>query len=189
MLALIESLIFHVTLVVLMMIFLHREGAQPVQVATSMNVYLVSPPAVQAAPSPAKAKPLPKPSPKPHAIVRKSITKQISTPQPVMPASSVPAQPPTQQEKLETHGVTITYQPMPKIPDDLREEAFSAYVVARFHVVEDGTATVELITPCQNPHLNHLMLKTLKDWRFMPAIDHGKPVLSTVDIRVRFSVE
>ncbi len=87
------------------------------------------------------------------------------------------------------NGPKIIYQPSPKIPDDLRREAFSTYALARFHVAADGSATVELTSPSQNPRLNRILLETLKTWKFAPATQNGNPVAATFDIRVHFTVE
>ena len=78
---------------------------------------------------------------------------------------------------------------MPVIPDDLRQEALSEAATARFHIAADGTATVELVKPTQNPRLNRLLLETLKLWRFFPALQDGKPVASTEDMVIRVQVK
>ena len=68
---------------------------------------------------------------------------------------------------------------------DLREDAFSSEATARFHVAPNGSvANVELIKPCQNPRLNNLLLKSLKNWKF-----ESSTAGFTQDIRVTFSVE
>ncbi len=77
------------------------------------------------------------------------------------------------------------YQPLPAIPDELRQEAFNSYAIARFNIAPDGSiAFVELIKPCNNPKLNQLLLKSLKNWKF-PA----KNEASNQDIRVNFEVK
>ncbi|NNM69002.1 MAG: TonB family protein [Gallionella sp.] len=60
--------------------------------------------------------------------------------------------------------------------------------VARFQIAADGTTTVELIRPTQNPRLNRLLLDTLRNWRFAPAMQDGKPVASTKDQVIRVNV-
>lgn len=77
------------------------------------------------------------------------------------------------------------YNPLPQIPDYLRQEAFESSAVARFYIASDGTVLkVDLIKPCANPRLNHLLLKSLKNWKFTSgSID------STQEIRVNFSVQ
>ena len=86
-------------------------------------------------------------------------------------------------------GAQAIDKPLPKIPDDLREQAFSVVAVARFRIAADGTATVELATPTPNPRLNRLLLDTLKNWKFFPAMKDGKPVASVQEIRVQFEVK
>jgi protein TonB len=82
----------------------------------------------------------------------------------------------------------VISQPMPSLPDDLREDAYQAVAVARFDIHADGTIEVELSKPTQNPRLNALLLETLHKWRFFPAMQGGHPVESHQDVRVHFNV-
>jgi len=77
------------------------------------------------------------------------------------------------------------YNPLPQIPDDLRQEAFESSAVARFYIASDGKVLkVDLIKPCANPKLNHLLLKSLKNWKFASS-----SIDSTQEIQVNFSVQ
>lgn len=77
------------------------------------------------------------------------------------------------------------FSPLPKIPDDLREEAFKSFAVVRFHIAEDGVVvSVDLIHPCANMRLNQLLLNSLKSWKFV-----GLKKAYTQDVRVNFEVE
>ncbi|CAB3802939.1 energy transducer TonB [Paraburkholderia fynbosensis] len=80
-------------------------------------------------------------------------------------------------------------QPLPEIPDDLREAAYHAIALARFTIHPDGSADVELLQPTQQPRLNQLLLASLHNWRFFPAIENGKPVESHQDVRVHLVVQ
>jgi len=82
----------------------------------------------------------------------------------------------------------LVSQPVPVLPDDLREQGYQLTAVARFKVHADGTFDVELIKPTQNPRLNQILLETLHRWRFYPAMENGHPVESDQDVRVHFSV-
>jgi len=89
-------------------------------------------------------------------------------------------------------GVTqarLLSQPLPVLPDDLREVAYRAEAVARFAVHPDGTFDIQLVTPTQYPRLNQILLETLRKWRFFPAMDNGRPVESHQDVRIHFNVE
>ncbi len=86
-------------------------------------------------------------------------------------------------------GARAIIKPMPQIPDDLRGEAFSTSVLARFHVAADGSATVELTKPTPNLRLNSIVLSSLKKWRFMPAIKNGGPVASIQEILIKIEVK
>ena len=86
-------------------------------------------------------------------------------------------------------GARAIVRPMPQIPDDLREGAFSFAALARFHIAIDGSVVVELVKPTPNPRLNGILLDSLKKWRFIPAIKNGKPVASTEEIVVKIEVK
>ncbi|MEX3789128.1 TonB family protein [Paraburkholderia sp. BR14374] len=79
-------------------------------------------------------------------------------------------------------------QPLPSLPDDLREQAYQTTATARFTIHADGSVDVELVRATPNPRLNQLLLDTLRRWRFFPALRDGRPVESTQDVRVHFNV-
>ena len=78
---------------------------------------------------------------------------------------------------------------MPELPAELRRRKTSWVAIARFRVAADGAAEVELIEPTREPQLNRLLLATLRRWRFFPAQEGGKPVASTIEIRIPIAVE
>jgi len=90
---------------------------------------------------------------------------------------------------LANTGAQAIVRPMPQIPDDLRQEAFSAKADVRFHIAADGSFEVELVRPMPNPRLNRILLDSLKKWRFMPAIKDGKPVASIEPFTFKFEVK
>ncbi|NRO99065.1 TonB family protein [Paraburkholderia sp. NMBU_R16] len=79
-------------------------------------------------------------------------------------------------------------QPLPLLPDDLREDAYRAEAVVRFAIHADGTTEVQLVKPTSNPRLNQILLEALHKWRFFPAMENGHPVDSQRDVRVHFNV-
>ena len=85
-------------------------------------------------------------------------------------------------------GARAIYAPTPTIPDDLRENVFETVALAHFHVSFDGVATVTLTQPTSNPRLNLLLLDTLKQWRFFPAIRNGIATDSEFDVRIPIAV-
>jgi protein TonB len=141
--------------------------------------------------------PTPQPVPeKPQFVVPKETTTAPVPTQEQLPAQSRTPPPPspaptTRNSTSDTGnmGAQAIDKPLPKIPDDLREQAFSVVAMARFRIAVDGTATVELATPTPNPRLNRLLLDTLKNWKFFPAMKDGKPVASVQEIRVQFEVK
>lgn len=129
-------------------------------------------------PEPAQSvepEPVPVPSPAPEA----------STPPPPAPPPAVQPQRPLQSSRA---AARILYKPLPKIPDELRDQAIEMEALARFDIKPDGTATVELVRPTPNPALNRIILDTLRTWRFFPALEAGRPVASTQELRVRLEV-
>ena len=86
-------------------------------------------------------------------------------------------------------GARAVYKPMPEIPDALRRRSLELVALARFKVAADGSAQVELIEPTSEPDLNRALLDALKRWRFFPAMQDGKAVASSVDIRIPVSVK
>ncbi len=85
-------------------------------------------------------------------------------------------------------GARAIYSPMPKIPDDLRQDDFQAVAVARFEVSYDGTVKVTLVQPSPNPRLNAILLDTLRQWRFFPAMKGGVAINSVFDVRIPITV-
>jgi periplasmic protein TonB len=166
-----------------------------------------------AAPPAAKKSPPPAQPPKPKVVhIRKPVPVKPKAPQPkpvakpveVTPPKSVPPVAKTEPEKPSpvpvpdtAHhappgavlGARAIYQPVPKIPDELRGEALKAVAVARFDIGTDGTVSVELVTPTPDPRINQLILNTLRTWRFFPALKVGKPVRSTQEINIHVDID
>lgn len=115
-------------------------------------------------------------------------------PLPPLPAPETSAPPsvpaPTVQPPVESNraAARVLFRPLPRIPDELRDQAIEMEALARFDIKPDGTATVELVRPTPNPALNRIILDTLRTWRFFPALQAGKPVASTQELRVRLEV-
>src|SRR5712664_1702598 len=86
-------------------------------------------------------------------------------------------------------GARAIYAPVPKIPDDLREDALEALAVAHFIVSYEGKVEVSLVTPTTNPRLNQILLDTLKQWRFFPAMKDGIAIDAQFDVRIPITVQ
>ncbi len=89
----------------------------------------------------------------------------------------------------DSAGARAIYAPVPKIPDELREDAFEAVAVAHFKVSYDGNVVVSLTTPTSNPRLNQIILDTLKQWRFFPAMKGGIAIDSEFSVRIPITVQ
>ncbi len=89
----------------------------------------------------------------------------------------------------ETIGARALYAPTPQIPDDLRENVFSALAVAHFFVDSEGHVKVTLVKATSNPRLNRIILDDLRTWKFFPAIKDGVAVNSEFDLRIPIAVQ
>ena len=153
------------------------------------------PPAPKAEPEPPKPTPLkqtqPLLQPRTNAASPAVETPVDSTPPTsAAPTASIPPPLPKENTAVATNSnARAIYRPTPTIPDDLRDEAFSAAALARFDVAADGSVSVVLVKPTQNPRLNRLLLESLKTWRFFPEMKDGKSVPSRQEIVVHFEVK
>jgi hypothetical protein len=110
---------------------------------------------------------------------------QKSLEEKIEPSDENPALEEKEEFKNISQKIAPIYQPLPKIPDELRHEAFNSRAVARFFVLKNGVVkTVELIRPSASPKLNYLLLKSLHEWKF-PANSSG----FIQEINVTFRVE
>jgi periplasmic protein TonB len=89
----------------------------------------------------------------------------------------------------DSGGARAIFAPKPVIPDDLRERIMAAVAVAHFKVSYDGQVEVTLTTPTHNPELNQILLDTLKQWRFFPAMKGGVAIDSEFDVRIPVTVQ
>jgi len=126
--------------------------------------------------------------------LRRERSRQPPQHQTISPMAGAPAQaqPSAPVTRSPTGGVTMgaraLYRPMPEIPEELRHRELAVVAMARFHVAADGSATVTLLQATADPRLNAALMSALRKWRFFPAMDNGRPIASTIDIRVPIEV-
>ena len=180
---------------------------RPVSVQVVELPVTVSPPTARpAAPPVRKPPPTRRPEPSPPRPTPPPVETRIAT-VPAPPATASPgplagsstqapvaALPPVRGPEgppggTDTMSARAIYKPMPEIPESLRHRTVELVAVARFRVTAGGSAQVELTGPTGDPDLNRVLLETLKRWRFFPAMQAGKPVASTIDIRIPISVK
>src|SRR5258708_22259112 len=89
----------------------------------------------------------------------------------------------------DTVGARAIYAPTPVIPDDLREDVMQTEAVARFNVSFDGICEVTLEKPTSSPRLNQVLLETLKQWKFFPAVKNGIAIPSSFEVRIPITVQ
>ena len=145
-----------------------------------------TPPPLLAEPDPPAPPPPPKPTPPRPARPARPTHSPPSSSRPPAPAPQQSA--PALAPGANTASARAVYQPLPEIPEALRHHAIELVAVARFRVAADGSAEVELVSPTPDPRFNRVLLETLRKWRFFPKIEAGKPVASTLDVRIPISV-
>lgn len=188
--------------------------AQIIELPAAHEAHAGPPPAPAVKPTPIVSHslrmPAPSPPPLPHSEVPTPALPSSSTPTapsppanapastpappsaspPLPPASSnVPPAGPHGQGASEVRAARALLHPLPVIPDELRASALKEVALVRFHISKDGTVTVELLHPTQTPRINRLLLETLQQWRFFPAIKDGHPVDSVQDLSLQISVQ
>jgi len=171
------------------------ERHSPLPPPKPVDATVIELPAEPKPPQERKAEPRPTPQPAVRPEPAKSVepkrpeepapAPQASAPQPPAPAPI--ARPPAPIDSGRA-AARVLYQPLPKIPDELRDEAINMEALARFDIGPDGTATVTLVQPTPNPALNRIVLDALRTWRFFPAMDGARPVASTQEVRIRLEV-
>ena len=109
------------------------------------------PPSHQKAPAPRQAQPSLPIQQEPPSV------NPAPTAPPVVPAATSPATTNNTPVPITNRSAQPSVQPLPVIPDDLRQDAMSEVATARFHIAVDGSVTVELVKPTQNPRLNRLL--------------------------------
>jgi len=136
------------------------------------------------------------PTPVPKAEEPRPLAHEPERPNPPPPRINALARsegPPGEPNPKEGMGATgaagALFIPTPIIPPELRLHALDLIAVVRFNIGTDGRPTVVLEKATADPQINQILLDTFRRWRFFPAMQHGKPVPSTLVLRVPIKVE
>ncbi len=163
----------------------------PPEAMRAIETEAPSPPRIKPVPktqaAPPAAVPIAKPTP-PHRVAGRPAREPTErTAQPIVAPPS-PTQPRSPSPSGGTMGARAIYRPMLEIPEELRRHPVNLVAVARFRVGADGGADVQLITVTPSPLLNRALLATLRTWRFFPAMQNGRPIASTIEIKIPLEV-
>jgi protein TonB len=135
------------------------------------------------------------PPPRPQRLMPQRPPPRQQSSRPAAPAAPQSEAPPTDPQPADPRpsvggsiGARAIFQPMPQIPDALRQRRIDAVAIVVFHVAPDGSATVELREATDDPRLNQVLLEGFKRWRFFPALEKDNPVASVLELRVPIQV-
>ena len=79
--------------------------------------------------------------------------------------------------------------PIPEYPENARNDGIEGLVIVQVHVSEAGIPIqVALKKTSGHRELDTAAVKAVRHWLFHPALADGKPVVSVVDIPVRFQL-
>lgn len=148
----------------------------------------------KSAPIPHPTKPLPEVPPSPFGTSKSPVASQPAAPAKTSPneGAGVPGGSGTGSGAglgNDSSGARALYAPTPSIPDDLREETLDTVALAHFKVSCSGDVQVSLTNPTSSPRLNEILLDTLRQWRFFPAMKNGVAVDSEFDVRIPITVQ
>ncbi len=96
----------------------------------------------------------------------------------------------TAAETGSVSRVRLGNNPRPEYPRTAREAGWEGTVVLQVLVLPDGTAgSVSLHRTSGHPVLDEAALSSVKNWKFLPAMDGNFPVQSVVRLPVRFDLK
>jgi protein TonB len=87
-----------------------------------------------------------------------------------------------------THGPVALYTPHPVIPNYLRNRVMNTAVIIQIFIDKYGTVSAQLLSSCGNAILDAIALKTVKEWKFLPATDNSIPINASVKLRINFQI-
>ncbi|MFM0736469.1 TonB family protein [Paraburkholderia xenovorans] len=173
-----------------------QPAAEPVRLSSPKQppvkaVRTQTPPLRMSTPAPKSEPVTPAAEPTPVAAQASHSAAQTATTSAASPSperSAPGAEPSSTSSTAGNSPARAISQPLPAVPDELREEAYQTVAIAHLVIHTDGSVAVELTKPTRYPRLNQILLETLRNWRFFPAIRDGHPVETQQDVRVHFDV-
>jgi serine/threonine-protein kinase len=157
------------------------------------------PPSVQSAPAKQKpapqstasaaapATPSPAPSAKPETPPQTAPSVAEAKPEPARPAAEPPEPAPAPREPLRTPPRPVQTAPAPYTPEAL-QKGIEGSVLLSVDIDEQGVPRRARVLRSLEPGLDRKAIESLAGWRFSPATEDGKPVASTANVEVNFSM-
>ena len=97
---------------------------------------------------------------------------------------------PANTPQLEAENVAIeVYTPPPRYPSGALRRKIEGYVVIELTVLPDGTCTdAKIVEQSDYPEFGPAALDSVRQWKFQPAMQDGKPVSCTHRVRFTFKL-
>jgi TonB family protein len=86
-------------------------------------------------------------------------------------------------------GLKPIHTVTPAYPEELRREGVQGQVEAQVAIDEEGAVLGVGITRSLHPYLDFAAVQALRQWKFEPIIQNGKPIPVTVTLVVKFDPE
>lgn len=82
----------------------------------------------------------------------------------------------------------LIYQPNPPYPQDSKAAKLEGNVVLEVMIAADGTVSNVKVINSLNKELDDIAVKTVKKWKFLPALKAGEPVACKSAVSVNFKL-
>jgi len=82
----------------------------------------------------------------------------------------------------------LIFRPSPPYPNDAKLAKLQGAVVLEVMIAADGTVRDDKVINSLDKELDDIALKTVKRWKFLPALKAGKPVESKSTVSVNFKL-
>ena len=191
------AMLLHVVLAAFLMLRTEATVPSPAPqlVAMALMPAAPAPPAHPAEPVPAIEMPQVPLVPRPKAAPRRQVVRIVPpAAEPSMPAvpsadASLPVIAESEQPAPLSEPAPISSNPAPEYPETARRKGIEGTVVLQVSVAADGQPlSVTMVASSGHDMLDAEAVRTVRRWRFRPALAHGRPVAGLVVVPITFEL-
>jgi protein TonB len=89
----------------------------------------------------------------------------------------------------EIEGLKLVSRVEPVFPEELRQQKKAGVVVIQAIINTDGSVGQAAVVRHSDPRFDEASLTAVRQWRYKPAMLHGKPVRVYLPISITFRLE